>query len=209
MKCALSLILIAIFLCGGGLGSAKVLPKVPTPRISMPTRGLPSRGTLNKLFNRENAESLWNTVESSVDFFGKIKDLVKKEAPKEAELPAWKRFEFVECHPDKKNEICYSKCERQGEKYSWCFTSSEMSNTYWEVCHCQVREDVKKWLRLAKQKLMENKPTATAVKNEIVQWTIIGTVGLLTLLIATCILGRVIYRYRMERNAAGNNNAQD
>ena len=213
MKTIVPLLILSL-LCWGKLGTAKVVPKLPTPKMPNPMSlpnlpRMPSRETLNKLFNRENAESLWSTVEKSVDFFEKIKDLLKKEAPNEENLPEWKRFEFMECRPDKLDLTCYNKCERKSEKYSWCYTSSKMSNNDWEVCSCELRDDVKKWILLNKEKLMMKQPTTAAVKNEVAQWVIIGVATSLVLLIAACIIGRAIYRICLERQrapAAANNN---
>ena len=171
---------------------------------------MPKWDTINQMLaSGETAGSLWNTFESTLEFLQQIKAMIKKQAKNPTELTEleskWKSYEFQHCLPDEKGEICYSECHRGSEKYTWCWTDSAQKD--WSRCQCFIRPEVKQWFLLMKKKMMSKIPTKFQFTTDVIQWILIGTIGALLLIILLSIIGRFIYRCKMDqRNAnAGQN----
>ena len=186
----------------GGLASAAAaaIPKI-------------TKGTLNKIFNRENANVVWETIEKSADFLESVRGFVtkRKEAAEDAAaagipppppLPEFQKHEFMVCQPDDPQEICYSTCERQGKDYHWCHTSSVMSGSAWAVCTCDLRPEIVHWLLVNKQRLMASTAHTTAAgkpPTDLIQWIIIGILAAILLSFSLAFIGRCLYRYLTEQ----------
>ena len=146
---------------------------------------------------------VWEKVDASVKFLRKIKtEVTKKDVLTEISNTTLKKHEIFFCRPDSENKICFNDCTRgpanSQEKFFWCFTSSKLSNSDWDVCQCRIRPEILEWLKLTKKQLMDTTKKPVKVETDLVQWILIGIFGFVVLIISGSIIGLWIYKFRKQ-----------
>lgn len=175
---------------------AKGVPKIGKPKVS--------RGILNSVFNRENANGIMKGLESSANFFDLVKTAVEKFKAKgdniEQEL---KDHELFECRP-RNGGLCYSGCARtQDYKQKWCHTTSTLSSGAWDVCDCILRPVMRRWMEANKAKILAVDAARVAAGEEAeadlyTLWIIIATLAAVMVVAIISFISRCAYNYRFN-----------
>ena len=175
---------------------AKGVPKIEKPKVS--------RGILNSVFNRKNANGIMEGLENSANFFDLVKTAVEKFKAKgdniEQELHD---HELFECRP-RNGGLCYSRCARtQDYKQKWCHTTSTLSSGAWDVCDCILRPVMRRWIQANKAKLLAVDAARVAAGEEAeadlyTLWIIIATLAAVMVVAIISFISRCAYNYRFN-----------
>ena len=139
----------------------------------------------------QNGPEIWTTVENSVSFLKKVKNIAKTyKTNSGSSLEDWKKIEFMTCQPDQPEKMCYSDCSRKNEKFNWCYTTSQLSDSKWDYCTCQLRPEIKSWILLEKSKLMKKIKTLPKALDsfEIGQWILLGFLTFILMVNCVCLV---------------------
>ena len=184
----------------------KVAPKLKLPKNlpKLPPIILEKAKQVLRLRDRVDPAA-WKKVEETVNFFQSVtKALKNQNVTSYDKLPqGWNLDEILWCHPSDGQSRCFSTCQQQGEKYTWCFTSKAQSD--WQHCACSIRPLIRHWISLAKKRLLEKSQQAKISmmhegKNEMIQWIVIATLAFLVMILVTGIVARVVYNYRRAQD---------
>ena len=175
---------------------AKGVPKIGKPKVS--------RGILNSVFNRENANGIMKGLESSANFFDLVKTAVEKFKAKGENIEQdLYDHELFECRP-RNGGLCYSGCARsQDYKQKWCYTTSTLSSGSWDVCDCILRPVMRRWIEANKAKLLAVDAARVAAGEEAkadlyTLWIIIATLTAVMVMAIISFLSRCAYNYRFH-----------
>ena len=176
---------------------AKGVPKIGKPKIS--------RGILNSVFNRNNANGIMQGLENSANFFDLVKTAVEKFKTKgdniERELHD---HELFECRP-RNGGLCYASCARsQDYKQKWCYTTSTLASGAWDVCDCTLRPMMRRWIEANKAKLLAVDAARVAAGEEAeadlyTLWIIIATLTAVMVVAIVTFVSRCAYNYRSNK----------
>lgn len=179
---------------------AKAIPKLGKPKIS--------RGILNSVFNRNNADGIMQGLESSANFFDLVKTVVKKFKAKGNDIEhELQDIELFECKP-RNGGLCYSTCARtQNYKQKWCHVTSTLDDGAWDVCDCVLRPIMRRWIEANKAKLIAVAEAKTnegeeAAADLYTQWIIISTLTGVIVVAIVIFVSRCVYNYRSNNKRA-------
>ena len=179
---------------------AKAIPKLGKPKIS--------RGILNSVFNRNNADGIMQGLESSANFFDLVKTVVKKFKAKGNDIEhELHDIELFECKP-RNGGLCYSTCARtQNYKQKWCHVTSTLDDGAWDVCDCVLRPIMRRWIEANKAKLIAVAEAKTnegeeAAADLYTQWIIISTLTGVIVVAIVIFVSRCVYNYRSNNKRA-------
>ena len=98
------------------------------------------------------------------------------------------------CRPDTVNQQqqCYSPCIKKKTFYRWCFTSSELRNSHWSPCTCEIKPEVLQFLDISRKNLL-SKPSNPWTHLEIALIVVASSLGALVI-ICGFIAGFVYWR---------------
>ena len=159
-------------------------------------KGGVKKDLVRKIFkNGLDSQEVWNGVQESIRFMKNVRKYLDKN--EEIDLADFKRFEILSCNPDGKGKTCHSECSRRNAHYQYCHTDSKLED--WDYCRCSIRPDIRKFLILAKKKLLESPSFKNqSINHDIIQYVGLSFLVLLVLAILACLMGRLIYLRRQQ-----------
>ena len=208
-------VLIAFLLCGhlesrkvpvkkiARIVKESVQPKLPAlPKLTTVAKQAAKVKDLLRYHDRAS-EVVWKRMENSVLFLRKVAEFLKKRnITITAPPPGWRWNEFLICKPSKPGKSCLSACERKGTGYAWCWTDAGQES--WDHCQCVLRDSVRHWIQLAKQRLMSSaeEPMIGCTSNDLlvqIQWIVIGVLVAMATIAATGLQIKVMCDRRKTR----------
>ena len=181
----------------GGTSTALTSVSSSLPRAAQAIRRIDPQMVTNYV---TGAKEVFEKVHRGVKWFNRMRSILKNKKSVLSSANSKARHanllsEIEQCLPDDPKHRCYSRCERNGENFQWCFISSEHRDSQWDYCQCSLRSEVVDFLELKKQEFLapQTKPwTDTEI-------ALIATVGVLSLVFVAAIIAFGIH---IRRNQA-------
>ena len=167
VKVTLGLIILAC-LTSTGMSASPVIAAVSrtvgkASRIMDIARRPINANLINQYVGGTSTGITFDNLREGVQWFKKMKDAIKGTKPLSgsAKKASHSRLfdEIYVCKPDyNPKKKCYSRCEKKGEKYRWCYSSSEHRDGEWEVCSCRLKNVIVEYLEFEKGRLLVTPP---------------------------------------------------